>query len=53
MYKGRLCSLERVLLAGDEHLKNPSADSKSLTVTLVKSSHKKWKELFQTAGPAS
>ena len=41
-----------LLLAGDEHLKNPSADSKSLTVTLVKSSRKPWKELFSIAGPA-
>ncbi|CAL5220648.1 g2693 [Coccomyxa viridis] len=36
---------------GDEHLKNPQADSKSLTVTLTKSSRKPWKDLFQVAGP--
>ena len=40
-----------VEVAGDEHLKNPQADSKSLTVTLTKSSRKPWKDLFQVAGP--
>ena len=39
-----------MLLAGDEHLKNPQADSKSLTVTLVKTNNKKWKDLFQITG---
>ena len=47
-----MLGLTRALpLAGDEHLKNPQADSKSLTVTLVKSSRKPWKDLFQIAGP--
>ena len=38
------------VLAGDEHLKNPQSDSKSLTVTLVKGSRKPWKDLFLVAG---